>query len=240
MQMMMTSRAFMAGIGAAVLALCTAPFVRAQPSSRSLIRWATLDIDPAELGRFKAAAQALKEAVLRTERGVAVYHAVSEADNPGRIHVLEIYDDAKAYQAHVRQAHFQDFRAATDKMTVSRQLHEVVPVRLGAKERLTAAPLVRIAELEIEPARLQAYEAAVSEEIDDSIRLEPGVLAIYALALADRRSHLRFLEIYADEAAYGAHLNSPHFKKYVETTKPMIRERRLLKTHPIFLGLRQQ
>ena len=238
--MMMTTRAFMAGRGYAVLGLCTAGAVRAQTSPPALIRWAVLDIDPAKLEGFKAAAHALKEAVLRTEPGVAVYHAVSEADNPGRIHVLEMYDDAEAYQVHVRQAHFRDFRAATDPMTVGRRLLDVVPVRLGAKARLTASPLVRIAELEIEPAQLQAYEVAVSEEIDDSIRLEPGVLAIYAVAVADRRSHLRFFEIYADDAAYRKHLDSTHFKKYVETTKPMIRARRLLETRSLFLGLRQR
>lgn len=238
--MMMTTRAFMAGMGAAVLGLCTAPPVLAQTSTRSLIRWAELDIDPAQLASFKAAAQALKEAVLRTEPGVAVYHAVSEADNPGRIHVLEMYDDAEVYQAHLQQPHFRDFRATTDKMVTGRLLHDVVAVRLGAKARLSASPLVRIAKLEIDPAQLQAYEAAVSEEIDDSIRLEPGVLTIYAVASADRRSQLRFFEIYADEAAYRQHLESPHFKKYVETTKPMIASRRLFETRPLFLGLRQR
>jgi hypothetical protein len=41
-------------------------------------------------------------------------------------------------------------------------------------------PLVRIAQLEIDPERLESYTAAVKEEIETSIRVEPGVLAIYA------------------------------------------------------------
>ena len=95
---MMTTREFLAGMGAAALGLCTAaPPVLAQVSTRALIRWAELDIDPAKLDSFKAAAIALKEAVLRMEPGVAAYHAVSEADNPGRIHVFAMYDDAEAY-----------------------------------------------------------------------------------------------------------------------------------------------
>lgn len=93
--------------------------------------------------------------------------------------------------------------------------------------------------LDIDPTRLPAYEAAVSEEIDDSIRLEPGVLTLYAVALAHNRGQLRFFEIYADDAAYRGHLDSPHFKKYVETTRPMIRSRKLFETRPVFLGLRQ-
>ena len=238
--MMMTTRTFMSSMGAAVLGLCTAPSVVAQLSPPPLIRWAELDIDPTKLDSFNAAANALAEAVLRTEPGVAAYHAVSEADEPARVHVFEMYDDAAAYQAHVRQSHFQDFRTTTERMVTSRRLFDTVPIKLGAKARLAASPLVRIAELEIDPDQLPAYEAAVSEEIDESIRSEPGVLTIYAVALANKPSQLRFLEIYADEAAYRQHLESPHFKKYVQTTQPMIRARKLVATRPVFLGLRQR
>ena len=237
---MMTTRTFMTSMGAAALGLCTATSVLAQISARPLIRWAELDIDPAKLDSFKAAAIALKEAVLRNEQSVAAYHAVSEADNPARVHVFEMYDDAEAYQSHVRQTHFRDFRTTTERMVTSRRLFDTVAIKLGAKARLAASPLVRIAELEIDPDQLPAYEAAVSEEIDESIRSESGVLTIYAVALADQRSRLRFLEIYADEAAYRQHLESPHFKKYVQTTQPMIRARKLVETRPVFLGLRQR
>ena len=237
---MMTTRTFMTSMGAAVLGVCAAPSVVAQLSPPPLIRWAELDIDPTRLNSFNAAANTLAEAVLRNEPGVAAYHAVSEAGNPGRVHVFEMYDDADAYQAHVRQTHFQDFRTTTEGMVTSRRLYDTVATKLGAKARLAASPLVRIAELEIDPAQLPAYEAAVSEEIDESIRSEPGVLTIYAVALADNRSQLRFLEIYADDAAYRKHLEAPHFKKYVQTTQPMIRARKLVATRPVFLGLRQR
>lgn len=237
---MVTTRAFLAGMGAAVLGLGIAAGVRAKVSANPFIRWADLDIDPANLGSFKAAASAHGDAVMRTEPGVAAFHAVAEADNPGRIHVFEMYDDADAYQAHVQQAHFRHFRAATEKLVSSRQLHDAVAIKLGAKARLVASPLVRIAEIEIDPAQLPGYEAAVSNEIDDSIRLEPGVLTLYAVALADQRNHLRFFEIYADDAAYRRHLESVHFKKYVETTRPMIRSRKLFAVHPVYLGRRQR
>ena len=124
-------------------------------------------------------------------------------------------------------------------MTRSRRVHDAVPLRLGAKPRLTASPVVRVAEIEIDPARLQAYQAAAAEVNDDSIRLEPGVLTIYALALRDAPTQHRFFEIYADDAAYRAHIASPHFRKYVDATKDMIKSRRLTETRALFLNLRQ-
>lgn len=97
-------------------------------------------------------------------------------------------------------------------------------------------PFVRIAELEIDPAQLERYKAAVKEEMETSVRVEAGVLAIYAVAEADNPSRLRFFEIYADEAAYKAHIESAHFKEYFETTKGMITSRRLIDTVPILLS----
>ncbi len=97
-------------------------------------------------------------------------------------------------------------------------------------------PVVRIAELEIDPAQLDNYKAAVKEEMETAVRIEPGVLAIYSVAEKDHPNRLRFFEIYSDEGAYTAHLASPHFKKYQAATKPMIRSRKLIETIPVLLS----
>lgn len=41
--------------------------------------------------------------------------------------------------------------------------------------------------------------------------------------------------MYADQAAYDAHLNSPHFRKYKTGVADMVRSLRLLETTPIRL-----
>jgi quinol monooxygenase YgiN len=101
-------------------------------------------------------------------------------------------------------------------------------------------PFVRIAELKIDPAQLENYKTAVREEMETSIRVEPGVLAIYSVALKEDSSELRFFEIYKDEAAYQAHIASPHFRKYVEITKDMIRSRKLVDTKPVQLSAKSE
>jgi quinol monooxygenase YgiN len=96
--------------------------------------------------------------------------------------------------------------------------------------------VVRIAELVIDPAKLDAYTVAVKEEMEDAIRLEPGVLAIYSVAEKDKPNSLRFFEIYASEEAYRSHIESLHFKKYVAITQPMILSRKLIETMPVKLS----
>ena len=99
--------------------------------------------------------------------------------------------------------------------------------------------VVRIAQLVIDPAQLAAYQTAVKEEIADSVRLEPGVLAIYSVAEKDHPNRLHFFEIYANEAAYKSHIASAHFQKYVNTTKSMIVSRTLIETDPVQLSAQQ-
>ncbi|MBB5886841.1 antibiotic biosynthesis monooxygenase [Xanthomonas sp. LMG 8992] len=96
--------------------------------------------------------------------------------------------------------------------------------------------VVRIAELVIDPSQLEAYTAAVKEEMEESVRVEPGVLAIYSVAEKDKPNRLRFFEIYANEQAYRAHIRSAHFEKYVSVTQPMIVSRKLIETVPIQLS----
>jgi quinol monooxygenase YgiN len=97
-------------------------------------------------------------------------------------------------------------------------------------------PMVRIAELEIDAAQLDAYKAALKEEIEDSIRLEPGVLTLYAVSLKESPTSIRIFETYADENAYKAHIQSPHFLKYKTGTAKMVKSLRLVETDPVLLG----
>ncbi|MDR6712478.1 quinol monooxygenase YgiN [Pseudomonas hunanensis] len=100
-----------------------------------------------------------------------------------------------------------------------------------------AEKVVRIAQLVIDPAQLGAYQAAVKEEMAESVRLEPGVLAIYSVAEKDHPNRLHFFEIYASEAAYKSHIASAHFQKYVSTTTSMILSRTLIETDPVQLSV---
>ncbi|KPX12847.1 hypothetical protein ALO73_200199 [Pseudomonas syringae pv. daphniphylli] len=99
-----------------------------------------------------------------------------------------------------------------------------------------ADKVVRIAQIVIDPAQLDAYQAAVKEEMAESVRLEPGVLSIYCVAEKDHPNRLHFFEIYASDEAYRSHIASAHFQKYVTTTKSMILSRELIETQPVQLS----
>lgn len=97
------------------------------------------------------------------------------------------------------------------------------------------APVIRIAELEIDPAQFERYRSLLAEEIEASVANEPGVLFLHAVSVTGSPEQIRILEGYADQAAYDAHLQTPHFLKYKMKTAGMILSLRLLPTDPLAL-----
>ncbi len=111
-------------------------------------------------------------------------------------------------------------------------------VGAGRQARAQSAPdkpIVRIAELEIDPAQIEQYKAYLREEIAASVAQEPGVLSLSAVAIAGKPASIRLLEVYASDAAYQAHLRTPHFLKYKQGTADMVQSLRLIETEPIML-----
>jgi len=97
-------------------------------------------------------------------------------------------------------------------------------------------PYVRVAELEVDPVQLDDYMAAAREVIEASVRLEPGVLALYSVSDKDNPARITVFEIYADKTAYETHLETAHFKTYKAATHDMVRSLTLRETVPIALG----
>jgi len=98
--------------------------------------------------------------------------------------------------------------------------------------------VVRLAKLVIDSTHLESYKAALKEGIEASVRLESGVLTLYAVAEKNNPTHITILEIYADTAAYKTHLQTPHFIKYKTGTKEMVRSLELIETIPLVPGMK--
>jgi 4-carboxymuconolactone decarboxylase len=98
--------------------------------------------------------------------------------------------------------------------------------------------MVRLAKLVIDEPQLAAYRTFLIEEIEASMRLEPGVRTLYAVAEKDRPTHITILEIYADRSAYEKHIRSPHFLKYKTGTEHMVKSLELVETVPLIAEMK--
>ncbi|MBY3388017.1 putative quinol monooxygenase [Rhizobium laguerreae] len=98
---------------------------------------------------------------------------------------------------------------------------------------MSRKPVVRMAELEIDPDTLETYRALLKEEIEASVALEDGVISLSAVSIRDNPNRIRILEVYADQEAYEAHLRTPHFLKYKNQTAHMVTSLTLIEVDPI-------
>jgi quinol monooxygenase YgiN len=77
--------------------------------------------------------------------------------------------------------------------------------------------MVRISEIKVHAEHLGQYKSILKEEAEASVRLEPGVIAIFPMYQRESETEFRILEMYADRQAYESHLKTPHFQKYKST-----------------------
>lgn len=98
--------------------------------------------------------------------------------------------------------------------------------------------VVRLSKITVDANRLDEYNAYLKEEIEASMRLEPGVLTLYAVAEKDAPNRITILEIYANRTAYESHLKTPHFQKYKQGTIEMVEDLVLTDTQPLIPNLR--
>jgi quinol monooxygenase YgiN len=103
-----------------------------------------------------------------------------------------------------------------------------------------ASQMVRLAKLVIDSSKLTAYKLALQEEIETSLRVEPGVITLYAVSENKHPNHITILEIYASKAAYASHVLTQHFLKYKNDTKEMVKSLELVETTPLIPGMKPQ
>lgn len=94
---------------------------------------------------------------------------------------------------------------------------------------------MRIANITVDSISLDKYKTALKEQMKDALKLEPGVLAYSAVYHKNNPAQITILETYANEAAYEAHIQTGHFKKYKAAVADMVKSLELIDVIPIAL-----
>jgi quinol monooxygenase YgiN len=97
---------------------------------------------------------------------------------------------------------------------------------------------VLVVELEIDAAQLDKFKAAIKENGETAVRVEPGCRSFNAVFEKDSPTKVRLFEVYENADAFKAHLETPHFKKYAEVTKDMVKSRKRIDNVPITLNVK--
>ncbi|HVZ25367.1 MAG TPA: putative quinol monooxygenase [Sediminibacterium sp.] len=100
-------------------------------------------------------------------------------------------------------------------------------------------PEIRIARITIDSMQIDRYKAFLKEQMETAVRVEPGVISYTVYADKSNPAVLTILERYADHAAYLAHRESPHFKKYKAAVAGMVKSLELSELEPILSAAKE-
>ena len=102
-----------------------------------------------------------------------------------------------------------------------------------AKEPMATDGIVRLSKVEVYPQYLNEYIRYVTEVGEISLRIEPGVLTMYAVGEKESPCQITILETYASREAYDKHIASAHFQKYKQGTLHMVKSLELIDQTPL-------
>ena len=87
-----------------------------------MIRLSEIEIDSAHLQEYNRILQEESRASVQLEPGVIAIYPMYQKEHPSQIRILEIYENRKAYEAHLATPHFQKYKTSTLKMVKSLRL----------------------------------------------------------------------------------------------------------------------
>ncbi|HYG53888.1 MAG TPA: putative quinol monooxygenase [Burkholderiales bacterium] len=83
---------------------------------------------------------------------------------------------------------------------------------------------VLVVNIRIKPENVDAFMAKLQENAK-AARTEPGCRQFEVLVDPKDRAKILLFEVYNDEAAFEAHQQTPHFRKYLAEAVPMLASR---------------
>ncbi|CAM3873406.1 putative quinol monooxygenase [Avibacterium endocarditidis] len=175
---------------------------------------------------------------LKNEKGTLAMYAVQPSEQPDMAYMIEIYADDAAYQTHRESPQYQAFLAQSPTILTDHKVFTpLVPQFLGDKKVQATAPYrTNLVMVEVKPQHNADFKRIVSQEMAQSLETENGVLAMYAATYQNQPNKWLFFEIYADDAAYQAHRQTPHFQAYLKDTAAMLESKDYRTVQPLYLG----
>lgn len=177
---------------------------------------------------------------LQNEKGTLAMYSVKAKADPNLAYMVEIYADENAYEIHRTSPQYQAFlNASPEILTDHKKRIALNPQFLGDKKaQQTAEMRANLVIAEVEPQDNAAFKAIISAKMAQSLKVEDGVLAMYAATFQDNPNKWLFFEIYASDEAYYNHRETPHFKDYIARTGEMVKAMKYVDIQAGLLGNR--
>ncbi|EMF5694009.1 antibiotic biosynthesis monooxygenase [Enterobacter roggenkampii] len=170
------------------------------------------------------------------EAGTLAMYALHRSDNPRQAFMVELYENESAYRKHLNAEPYKAFAARAPDIIDQKNKITLEPQFLGDKHIIPDERTINnLVIVEVKPEFQTEFKNIVLPEMAESLKVEKGVLAMYAATDSQTPNRWYFYEIYASEEAYQLHRQTPHFRDYLRQTVHMSASKNAIPVKPVFL-----
>lgn len=149
-------------------------------------------------------------------------YALQRSDNSGQAFMFELYENERAYRKHLNAAPYKAFAARAPDIIDRKKKITLEPQFLGDKHIIPNERTINnLVIVEVKPEFQSEFRNIVLPEMVESLKVEKGVLAMYAGTDSETPKRWYFYEIYASEEDYQLHRQTLHFLDYLRQTAHM-------------------
>lgn len=170
------------------------------------------------------------------EAGTLAMYALQRSDIPRQAFMVELYENENAYRKHLNAAPYRAFAARAPDIIVRKKKITLEPQFLGDKHIIPNERTINnLVIVEVKPEFQTEFKNIVLPEMAESLKVEKGVLAMYAATDSQTPNLWYFYEVYASEEDYQLHRQTPHFRGYLRQTAHMSTSKDAIPVKPVFL-----
>jgi quinol monooxygenase YgiN len=157
------------------------------------------------------------------EEGTLAMYSIKSKDDLNVFYMIEIYKDRNSYNQHLDSYQYQKFIKTSPEIIDKKSKIELIPQFFGDKKiEKNERTINNFVIVDVKTEFHNTFKQIVLPEMAESLKIEEGVLAMYAAIDKKNNNRWYFYEVYASESDYHKHRQTPHFKEYIEKTKELI------------------
>jgi autoinducer 2-degrading protein len=84
-----------------------------------------IDVVPGQLENYLAAIREVGAASIKTEPGCSEFDIAVSQKDPNHLLIFEVYDNAAAFEAHLKTGHYKKYAATAKDIVAKREVHSL-------------------------------------------------------------------------------------------------------------------
>ncbi len=92
-----------------------------------------IDVVPGQIENYLAAIREVGAATLKTEPGCSEFDITVSQKDPNWLFIFEVYDNADAFDTHLKSDHYKKYAAAAKDIVAKREVHPLSSIAMMRK-----------------------------------------------------------------------------------------------------------